>query len=206
MQMIKLTLGALDTNCYILYDSETKEAAVIDPADEDVKIIDTIKNYNLKVKYIIVTHAHIDHILALDKVSQYTNASVVIHFDDKDALNNDVFNLATYFNAKSPSKKADILVKNGDVLHLGENSLKIIHTPGHNRGSICIHTDNILISGDTLFNQSIGRTDYYGGNFDTLISSIKKRIFVLDDNTKVYPGHGSDTTIGYEINNNPFIR
>ena len=95
---------------------------------------------------------------------------------------------------------------NGDVLHLGENSLKIIHTPGHNRGSICIHTDNILISGDTLFNQSIGRTDYYGGNFDTLISSIKKRIFVLDDNTKVYPGHGSDTTIGYEINNNPFIR
>lgn len=206
MQMIKLTLGALDTNCYILYDSETKEAAVIDPADEDIKIIDTIKNYNLKVKYIIVTHAHIDHILALDKVSQYTNASVVIHFDDKDALNNDVFNLATYFNAKSPSKKADILVKNGDVLHLGENSLKIIHTPGHNRGSICIHTDNILISGDTLFNQSIGRTDYYGGNFDTLISSIKKRIFVLDDNTKVYPGHGSDTTIGYEINNNPFIR
>ena len=204
--MIKLTLGALDTNCYILYDSETKEAAVIDPADEDIKIIDTIKNYNLKVKYIIVTHAHIDHILALDKVSQYTNASVVIHFDDKDALNNDVFNLATYFNAKSPSKKADILVKNGDVLHLGENSLKIIHTPGHNRGSICIHTDNILISGDTLFNQSIGRTDYYGGNFDTLISSIKKRIFVLDDNTKVYPGHGSDTTIGYEINNNPFIR
>lgn len=206
MQIIKLTLGALDTNCYILYDPETKEAAVIDPADEDVKIIDTIKNYNLKVKYIIVTHAHIDHILALDKVSQYTNASLVIHSDDKDALNNDVFNLATFFNAKSPSKKADILVKNGDVLHLGENNLKIIHTPGHNRGSMCIHVDDILISGDTLFNQSIGRTDYYGGNFDTLINSIKKRLFVLDDNTKVYPGHGCETTIGYEINNNPFIR
>lgn len=206
MQIIKLTLGALDTNCYILYDPETKEAAVIDPADEDVKIIDTIKNYNLKVKYIIVTHAHIDHILALDKVAQYTNASLVIHSDDKDALNNDVFNLATFFNAKSPTKKADILVKNGDVLHLGENNLKIIHTPGHNRGSMCIHVDNILISGDTLFNQSIGRTDYYGGNFDTLINSIKKRLFVLDDNTKVYPGHGCETTIGYEINNNPFIR
>ncbi|MBE7038628.1 MAG: MBL fold metallo-hydrolase [Ruminococcaceae bacterium] len=206
MRIIKLTLGALDTNCYILYDPDTKEAAVIDPADEETKIIDTINNYNLKVKYIIITHAHIDHLLALDKVYEYTNASVVIHFDDKDALNNDVFNLASFFNAKSPLKKADITVKNGDILPLGENTLTFIHTPGHNRGSMCIHTDNILISGDTLFNLSIGRTDYYGGNFDTIINSIKKRLFVLDDDTKVYPGHGQETTIGYEIKNNPFIR
>lgn len=206
MRIIKLTLGALDTNCYILYDPDTKEAAVIDPADEETKIIDTINNYNLKVKYIIITHAHIDHLLALDKVYEYTNASVVIHFDDKDALNNDVFNLASFFNAKSPLKKADITVKNGDILRLGENTLTFIHTPGHNRGSMCIHTDNILISGDTLFNLSIGRTDYYGGNFDTIINSIKKRLFVLADDTKVYPGHGQETTIGYEIKNNPFIR
>lgn len=206
MQIEKLILGALDTNCYILYDEKTKNGAIIDPADDEDKIIDSIEKLNVNIKYIIITHAHIDHLLALDKICEYTNAPVVIHADDKDSLNNDAFNLAVYFHAKSPQKKADIIVRNGDTLTIDDNILKFIHTPGHNRGSMCILCNDILISGDTLFKASIGRTDYYGGSFEKIIKSIKERLFLLDDNTKIYPGHGEETTIGYEIENNPFVR
>lgn len=206
MKIEKLVLGALDTNCYIFYDENTKNAVIIDPAADSDIIIEKIKELNVSVKYIIITHAHIDHIMALDEVYAYTKAPVVIHADDKDALNNDAFNLAVYFHTVSPKKKADITVKNGDKLMLDNNELKFIHTPGHNKGSMCILCGDTLISGDTLFYMSVGRTDHYGGNQEMLIKSIKTRIFVLDENTKVYPGHGDDTTIKNEIENNIFVR
>ncbi len=206
MKIEKLILGALDTNCYIFYDENTKNAVIVDPAADGDIIIEKIKELNVSVKYIIITHAHIDHIMALDKVYDYTKAPVVIHADDKDALNNDAFNLAVYFHTVSPKKKADITVKNGDTLMLDNNELKFIHTPGHNKGSMCILCGDTLISGDTLFYMSVGRTDHYGGNQEMLIKSIKTRIFVLDENTKVYPGHGDDTTIKNEIENNIFVR
>lgn len=206
MQIKKLVVGALDTNCYLIYSENTKNGAIIDPAGDADKLIEKIKTLDINIKYIILTHAHIDHILALDKVCEYTNAPVVIHADDSNSLNNDAFNLAVYFHTKSPDAKADITVKNGDILKIDDNELKFIHTPGHTKGSMCILIDDILISGDTLFNTSIGRTDYYGGSFDKIKKSIKERLFVLDDNTRVYPGHGEETTIGYEIENNPFVR
>ncbi len=206
MKTEKLVLGALDTNCYIFYDENTNEAVIIDPAADSDTIIEKIKDLNLKVKYIIITHAHIDHIMALDGVYEYTKAPVVIHSDDKDNLNNDAFNLAVYFHTVSPKKKADITVKNGDTLTLGKNVLKFIHTPGHNKGSMCILCNDILFSGDTLFLMSVGRTDHYGGNSEKIIKSIKTRLFVLDDNIRVYPGHGDETTIGFEIENNMFVR
>lgn len=106
----------------------------------------------------------------------------------------------------SPKKKADIIVKNGDTLDLDGHELKFIHTPGHNKGSMCILCGDTLFSGDTLFLMSVGRTDHYGGNQEKIIKSIKTRLFVLDENIRVYPGHGDSTTIGYEIENNMFVR
>ncbi len=205
MQIKRLILGALGTNCYIIYDQITKLGAVIDPAGDAQRLIDEIKNLKIDVKYIILTHAHIDHILALDDICNVFNAKVVIHTDDSTALNNDSYNLAMFFHTKSPNKKADIVVKDKDILKLGENELKFIHTPGHTKGSMCILVDDILISGDTLFYVSIGRTDFYGGSYGTIMRSIKEKLFTLDDNTRVYPGHGEETTIGYEKQNNPFV-
>ena len=206
MKTERLVLGALDTNCYIFYDENTKNAVLIDPAADGDTIISKIKQLGITVKYIIITPAHIDHIMALDEIAEFTKAPVVIHSDDKDTLNNDAFNLAVYFHTVSPKTKADIIVKNGDTLDLDGHEIKFIHTPGHNKGSMCILCGDTLFSGDTLFLMSVGRTDHYGGNQEKIIKSIKTRLFVLDENIRVYPGHGDPTTIGYEIENNMFVR
>lgn len=203
MVIKKLPLGNMPTNCYILADDKTKECAVFDPADEVEKIISAIGEY--KLKYIILTHMHIDHVMALDKLKEITSALVVVHSADAIALNDDNFTLANFFRTTSPETKADIIADDGDILCLGEFELKIIHTPGHTKGSMCIYCDGILISGDTLFAQSVGRTDFPGGSHSELVNSIKSKLFTLPDDTKVYSGHSDETTIGYEKMYNPFL-
>jgi len=201
----RLILGPLETNCYIVYDKVSKEAAIFDPANDCDKIIAVINEEKLFPKYIVITHAHFDHISALDDLREAYDAKICISIDDKDALNNKNQCLCTYFGCEAPRSKADIIINDGDAIYLGDNKILFIKTPGHTIGSICAYFDNSLISGDTIFYESVGRTDLPGGNRAKLISSIKEKIFTLPSCTDIYPGHGEKTTIDHEKNNNPYI-
>jgi glyoxylase-like metal-dependent hydrolase (beta-lactamase superfamily II) len=206
MKTEKLILWLLHTNCYIVYDENTKNTAVIDPAGSCEKINDKINELGLNVKYIILTHAHIDHMMAVDELKNSTGAYLVMHEKEVELYKNANWNLAHHFKKEAPRSEVDILVKDNDEIILDSITLKFIHTPGHTKGGMCILAGNSLFSGDTLFNQSIGRCDFYSGNMDELLNSIRQKLFILDDDTKVYPGHGEETTIGYEKNNNMFLK
>lgn len=205
MKVDTLPLGNLQTNCYFLISEDTREAVIIDPADQGNIIINKIKTEDLIVKYIILTHAHFDHTGALDSVKEFTNAPIVIHTEENNALSDENINLAFAFGASSPKSKADIIVNHNDTLPFGDDTLTFIHTPGHTKGSMCIKIKNILFSGDTLFYLSMGRVDFPGGSMKEMSSSLH-RLMELKDDTIVYPGHGDSTTIGYERTNNPYIR
>ena len=198
MILERLILGDLQTNCYILADSETKECAVFDPSAEADIILSAVNQHELKVRYIILTHVHIDHVMALDEIKKITGAPIVVHKEEADLLNDNAGTLAQLFNTTPPKAKADIKVVDGDTVFLGKKEIKFIHTPGHTIGGMCALCDNMLISGDTLFFESIGRTDFPGGNHNRLISSIKNKLMLLDNEIRVYPGHGQSTTIGHE--------
>ena len=205
MILERLILGDLQTNCYILADNDTKECAIFDPSAEADRIMSVINQHELKAKYIILTHVHIDHVMALDEIKKITGASVVVHTDEADLLNDITGTLAQLFNTAPPKTKADIKVSDGDTVSLGEKEIKFIHTPGHTIGCMCALCENMLISGDTLFSESIGRTDFPGGNHNLLISSIKNKLMSLNDEIRVYPGHGPSTTIGHERMYNPYL-
>ena len=201
----KLSLGTLGTNCYIVYDEKSKEAFITDPADSFNIIKKRIDELGIDVKYIILTHAHCDHICALDELKNYTDAKICVGRYEKDALNDSTLNLCHLFGCSSPNSKPDELLKDGDELSFGDSFVKIIETPGHTPGCISIFFDNTLISGDTLFFESVGRCDFPGGSSRELLSSIKDKLYVLPDSTIVCPGHGDNTTIGHEKVNNPFV-
>ncbi|MDK2798462.1 MAG: hydroxyacylglutathione hydrolase [Clostridiales bacterium] len=200
-----LSVGQLETNCYIFGDDNTGKVVVIDPGDEGEKIYDIIVQNGYIVQYIIATHGHVDHISAIKYLKEKTGAQVVIHKDDSDALINSQKNLSALLGYHSIQVPADIEVVDGQILSVEKYSLQVIHTPGHTPGGICVLVDNLLFSGDTLFEKSIGRTDLPGGNHQQLIQSIKNKLFVLADHIKVYPGHGYQTTIGIEKEFNPFL-
>lgn len=205
MKIERLILGLLHTNCYLIYDDTTKEAAVIDPATSFNKIETKINELALSVKYIILTHAHSDHICALDQLVDMTGAKICIGANDAKALNDGELNLCNYFRHTPPTHTTDIILNDGDTIELAGNKLQIITTPGHTCGSIALLFDNKLVSGDTLFLESVGRTDFVTSSSVDLINSIKNKLFTLDRDTIVYPGHGDYTTIGHEIDNNPFV-
>ncbi len=199
-------LGMYQTNCYLLVDEITKECAIIDPGYISVMLENEIDNNEYAVKYIVFTHGHFDHIGGLEHyISKYDKSLVLMHESDVKSIlaEYDVFNI--YMNDKENVVKSITLQEDGDVFLLGSNELKVIHTPGHTNGGVCLYAEGILFSGDTLFNHSIGRTDFIDGNFKELKNSIKK-LYGLPDNTVVYPGHGESTTILDEKMGNPFVR
>ena len=201
-----LVLGLLHTNCYLIYDEGTKDAVIIDPATSYIKIQNKINELELNPRYIILTHAHSDHIMALDAISGlYPEAKVCIGEHDAVALNDAELSLCSYFRNQPPTKKPDELLKDGQIINIANTSITVIHTPGHTCGSISLKYDDSLISGDTLFYESVGRTDFETSNSADLINSIKNRLFALPRETVVYPGHGEQTTIGHETDNNPFV-
>ena len=199
-------VGTMLANCYIIADEETKDAAIIDPSAEGEEILKVVNDNNLKVKYIINTHGHMDHIGANAKIKGITGAKILIHEDDRNLLGSPVKNLAIFWGKMTKSPPADRLLKDGEIISLGNLQIKIIHTPGHTRGSICLLVDNGLFTGDTLLRNSIGRADLPGASSRMLIQSIKEKLLSLGDGVKIYPGHEEETTIGQEKRNNPFLQ
>jgi hydroxyacylglutathione hydrolase len=216
MIYIKLPVGMLQCNCSIIGDPKTLEAIVVDPGDEVERILSLLGRYQLKVKAIVSTHAHIDHVGGLAKLHQYTGAPVMMHTDDL-PLYHAMEMQAAFLGMQPPElTEVDHLLKEGDALQWGEFQANVIHTPGHTPGSVCLYlpkentkitlTRPHLFAGDTLFSGSIGRTDLWGGSMDQILESLKEKLLQLPDDTLVYPGHGGNTTIGQERESNPFLK
>ena len=206
MKIIQLEVGSLGTNCYIAYCENTKKAVIIDPGGDAAKILAAVSREGLLVEAIINTHGHADHVLANVKVQEATGAPLWIHSADADMLGSGSRNLSAFLGGATSCGKADRLLTDGEVLPIGDFSLTVLHTPGHTPGGISLLFDKTVFVGDTLFAESIGRTDFPGGSYSQLINSIKTKLMTLDDEVKAYPGHGPATTIGWERRQNPFIQ
>lgn len=205
MRTIKIVVGSYEVNCYIIYCSNTKEAIIIDPGDEANRILNEVKKNELKVKYIVLTHGHGDHIGAVKEIIKALNIPLLAHVDEKELLEDRNKNLS-YIMPTGPTELiADKLLKDGSIIRFGNVGAKVIHTPGHTKGGICLKMGNLLFTGDTIFRASIGRTDLYGGNYQSLINSIKNRLMHLDDSIMIFPGHGDSSTIAYERLFNSFL-
>ncbi len=202
----RLPVGVYAANCYILADEESKEGVVIDAGGEADKIYKVLNQLGVKLKYIILTHAHVDHISAVEDLKKLTGATTLIHKKDSEMLIDPIKNLSSSMYGGIVSFSADRELVDGDIIEFGNLKLKVIHTPGHTLGGICLYDgDKTLITGDTLFALSIGRSDLYGGDHDTLIKSIKNKLMCLDDDVQVFPGHGTSSSIGIERKKNPFL-
>ncbi|MCK4896778.1 MAG: MBL fold metallo-hydrolase, partial [Candidatus Heimdallarchaeota archaeon] len=190
--------GPLKTNCYLLYDKESKEAALFDVAGEIKKHLKTIKKENLTVKYLFCTHLHFDHVIGVEEVRElFPDAQLACNEKELDVLEN-MGNFARIFQFDPSSLgKFDVFIEDNQNFELGELKIKTILSPGHTPGSICFYFEDRLISGDVLFNRGVGRTDFYGGSFSELEKSVRK-LFTLPEETVVYPGHGEMTDIGSE--------
>ena len=201
-----MVLGPVQTNCFFLINEDTKELLIIDPADRAQGIIDWIQSEGLKPVAILLTHGHFDHIMAVEGLRKEYQIPMYASKDEVEVLANPQLNVSTMMGAYV-SMKADELFADGDVLELAGMKLKVISTPGHTIGSVCfyIEEEKMLISGDTLFEASVGRTDFPTGSSRQLIHSIKPRLFILPEDVNVFPGHGEVTSIAYEKTHNPFI-
>ena len=201
-------VGPLQCNCSVIGDEQTREAMVIDPGDQIDDILGILKQENLTVKQIVITHAHIDHVGGAMKLKAATGAPILMNQNDQ-ALLKMLDVQASWVGMRPPGAvHVDEAIGDGTVLKTGGITANVIHTPGHTEGSICVYVpqENKLIAGDTLFAGSIGRTDLPGGSFDKIMKSLHGQVLALPDETVVVPGHGPMTTIGEERQSNPFLQ
>lgn len=203
-----LELGALQTNCSVVSQTDTKEAIVFDPADRADLIEQYLKSNDLVCKAILLTHGHFDHILAARELAAITGAAIYAQEEEAVLLANPSLNLSIKFYGKECSLTPDILLKDEQRLEIAGFRIQVIHTPGHTQGGACYHfiDHGVLISGDTLFFEEIGRADLPTGDFTTLVESIKTKLMLLEDSVVAYPGHGPSTTIGHERVNNSYLK
>lgn len=199
----RLATGMYFSNCYILGDRG--EGVIIDPGVDSKEIWKNVTQLGLSIKYIILTHSHIDHICHVEEIKTLTNAKVAVHHLDAKGLMDARYNGSALFGLSQTYSEADMLLKDEDALEAGGVQYEILHTPGHTPGGICIKAENKVFTGDTLFRNSIGRSDLGYGDEGELKHSIKTKLLALPDETEVYPGHGTFSTIGYERENNPFL-
>jgi glyoxylase-like metal-dependent hydrolase (beta-lactamase superfamily II) len=202
----RLVVGPLGVNCYIVGDAKTREVIIVDPGGNARDILDTLRREQVKPVAIVNTHAHFDHLIGLNEVREKTGAPFWIHAAEAQVLASAQLGARMFGFAMAQPKPADRLLHDGEVMHLGALSLQVLHTPGHTPGGICLRGDTFVIVGDTLFQGSIGRTDLPGGDYATLMASIRDKLMPLPDETVVYPGHGERTTMGEEKVLNPFLR
>ncbi|MBO0777876.1 MAG: MBL fold metallo-hydrolase [Ktedonobacteraceae bacterium] len=201
-----VTVGAFEENCYLYACPQTREAVIIDPGDEPERILEAIKELQLVPKYIINTHGHMDHIGAIDAVSEVYPVPLAIHPADVPMYTDEW--QAQFLGRSGPlvRRKPDILLNEGDRIVFGTISLEVLHTPGHTPGGISlVHHPHCVFSGDTLFRRGIGRTDLPGGDYSRLEASIREKLYTLDDELVVFSGHGEPTTIIEEKYENPFV-
>lgn len=208
MILKKFILGNIENNNYLLIDQSQKgqnEAILIDCTEKSDEIDNALKEYEATLKYILITHGHFDHVLGVNAFKAKYNCKAFIHEDDKSLLEK-MKEFARNFGFEvAEIQKADEFLKDGQIIKFGEHEIKVIHTPGHTKGGVCYLIDDMLFSGDTLFYEDVGRTDLPGGSFEEIMSSIKEKLFTLNNNIKVYPGHGPETTIGHEKINNKYL-
>lgn len=191
--------GMLEENCFLVMEEESKEIAIVDPGDQGEELAKFIDKLKGTPKYVLLTHGHFDHVGAVEYLCDRYSIPYYIHEAEEQ------------YKIKDPSifgqiRKADYYVNEGDKIPLGNKEFTVIHTPGHSKGGVCYLIEDHLLCGDTLFQGSIGRSDFIGGDYDELINSIKNKLVVLDDNIKIYSGHGETSTIGYEKRANVYLR
>ena len=199
------TVGMVGTNCYLVYREDLKRAVSVDPGDNGAHILNTCRECGIIPEAVVLTHGHFDHILAVEEIRRAFK-EITVYAAEKEAklLGDPRLNLTASYGT-GVTLSPDHLVKDGDILELAGFKWQVIETPGHTEGSVClwIKEEEVLISGDTLFAESLGRTDFPTGSSADIIRSIKERLFVLPEDTMVYPGHGEPTTIGHEKTHNP---
>lgn len=205
MKLEQIIVGPLQSNCYIIYDEESREGMVIDPGDEAEKIVNSIEQKKLRISYIVCTHAHFDHIGALSRLKGRTGAQIVLHRDELEIYEAARDQGAFWGCTIEQPPKPDIFVREGDTLTVAKTTFEVLHTPGHSPGGICLYGAGILLSGDTVFAGSVGRTDFFGGNTEDLKKSFK-RIISLPPETHILPGHGDPSTISAERELNFFVQ
>jgi glyoxylase-like metal-dependent hydrolase (beta-lactamase superfamily II) len=202
-----LAVGPLQTNSYVVGDEASGDGIVIDPGGDAEVILEAVRRLKLKIKLVVNTHGHFDHIMANREVMEGTAAPLAIHPDDAGMLTNPLRSFSFFAGSVRPSPAATVSLIEGSTIDLGLASLQVLHTPGHSPGSISLWSagQKIVFSGDALFNMGIGRTDFPGGSMRILLQSIRDKLFTLPDDTVVYSGHGPRTTIGFERRHNPFL-
>jgi len=210
MKIDRLIVGAFETNCYVVRrDEAAPECLIIDTGLDDNDLVEFLEAHQLVPVAVVLTHGHVDHIVGLAALRQrHPGLKVFIHQLDAPLLTDPEANLSGLAGLTFATAPADVLVREGDVIEEAGVRLQVLHTPGHTLGGICLYAeaDHLVFVGDTLFADSVGRTDFPGGDMDQLIESIRTKLFTLPDQTAVYPGHGMRTTIGREKRANPFVR
>ena len=201
----QIIVGEIDTNCFIAADPETLEGVVIDPGEEADRILEAAEKSKISIKHIIATHGHYDHLGAVNELKKRTGADFIINKKDVFFAENPAVNGSAFFGDGTVKAAADKYVSEGDIIKVNGLEFKVINTPGHTPGGICLLSGKHLFSGDTLFNGSIGRTDFPKADQRDMLSSLAK-LMELEDDTRVHPGHGEETTIGEERRNNPFLQ
>ncbi len=202
-----LEVGPLDVNCYIVWDKESRDAVIIDAGGDAPLIEREVRAQDLKVRYILNTHGHFDHVGADGEMKERFNAPLAIHSADAELLEKAPIH-AGFFGLRAEAQPApDILLDDNGVIEAGPLKIEVLHTPGHTPGGVCLYIrdEGVLFSGDTLFAGSVGRTDLEGGSTEELMHSIRTRLLTLGDSVRVFPGHGPETTIGDERGHNPYI-
>jgi len=203
-------VGSFQCNCSVLACADTKEAIVVDPGGEHQRILEIVRHYDLTVKWIIHTHAHLDHIYETRDVKEQAGGTIALHKDDTFLYDGFAMQAAMFGWRVRPVLPVEHWLTDGETLAFGKRAAEVIHTPGHTPGSCCFRVASddgpLLLAGDTLFQRSIGRTDLPGGDLPTITRSIQQKIYTLDPDTSVIPGHGPRTTVGDEARHNPFVQ